>query len=105
MEKRFEEVFDRKLHQLQNEAEMQIEQLKHEKEKLQRLLDDKQLLIEREYIKISYHEELLQDKNNVIKRLEQDSLDREYEVDCKFKDLESRLHSEFHLKQLEFQRN
>ena len=84
---------------------MEIEHLKHDKDKLQRLLEEKQLIMEREYLKIVFHEEAIQDKNNVIKRLEQDLLDQEYEANCRLKDLEQRLNSESNLKQLESQSN
>ncbi len=98
-------MFDRKLHQLQNEAEMEIEHLKHEKDKLQRLLEENQLIMEREYIKVVSHEDAIQDKNHVIKRLEQDLLDQDYESNCRLKDLEQRLNTESNLKQLENQSN
>jgi len=62
------------------------------------------LQLEKDYVKLSYHEELIQEKNNLVKRLDQEIKDKEYEASIKLKELESKLTDDFNIKQTTLQR-
>jgi len=93
-----------KLEQIQDESRKQAERFKQEQRKLEYLLEEKSNMLEKDYVKLSYHDELIHEKNNLVKRLDQEIRDKEYEMNNRLKELELRLTDEFNAKQAALQR-
>ena len=92
LETHFEDLFHQKVSQIQEEVRQ-----------LQQTLAEKTRLMERDYIKLTDHEEAIRDKSNIINRLNQDILDKEaqfnHEMSYKMRDLEKKLAEDFEKRQ------
>lgn len=89
----FEEMLNEKVHQIQEEA----------RSLHQTPRGDTARFMNTDYVKLSYHEEVVEEKTNIIKKLNKELTERDYtfnsEITNKLKDLEKRLTEEFELKQ------
>ena len=88
----FEEMLNEKVQQIQEEARS-----------LQTPRGDTARFMNTDYVKLAHHEEMIEEKTNLIKKLNKELTDKDYnfniEITNKLKDLEKRLTEEFELKQ------
>ena len=63
------------------------------------MLEEKMIQLEKDYIKLSLHDEVVQEKQILIDKLKQEiskrEVDYKHELSMKLKSLEERLHEEF----------
>ncbi len=85
--------------QLQDDAQEQIYQLKSQEKELQQMLEEKMIQLEKEYIKLTLHDEVVQEKQSLIEKLKQEiskrEIDYKHELMVKLKSQEERLNEEF----------
>lgn len=86
---------DQKIDQIQEDAQEQISQIRDQERELQEILEEKIIQVERDYIKVAQHEEIIHEKDKLIDRLKQElnnkDLDHRQETNVKLRGLESRL--------------
>lgn len=96
-------LLDQKVYQLQEDAEDRINQIKTQERELQSLLEEKMLEIERDYVRLDYHEKVVEEKNQLLEKYKEDlnRKEQEYrqEVVNKLKNLEERLTEEHNARQ------
>jgi len=94
----FKKMFDDKIAQIQEESEQQIIEIKKKERETQDALDEKLLEIERDYILLSHHEKVVEEKNALLQTLKEDMTAKDFEhhqeVITKLRDLEGRLNKE-----------
>lgn len=98
LQTQFQRVLDQKINQIQEDAQEQISQIRDQERELQEILEEKIIQVERDYIKVSQHDEILQEKDKLIDRLKQElnnkELEHRQETTGKMRSLENRLRDE-----------
>jgi hypothetical protein len=99
LQNHFQALLDQRILQLQDDAQEQIYQLKNQEKELQGLLEEKMLQLEKDYIKLSLHDEVVNEKQSLIEKLKQEiskrEADHKHELTIRLRSLEERLNEEF----------
>lgn len=106
LQSHFQRVLEQNIEQIQEDSQEQIGQIREQEKELQELLEEKIIQIEREYIKISQHEEILIEKDKLVERFKQEIGNAEahhrQELGLKLKGLEGRMRDEIEEKERTF---
>ena len=106
LQTQFQKVLDQKIDQIQEDAHEQISQIREQERELQEILEEKMIQMEREYIKVTQHEDILHEKNKLIERLKQElnnkDVDHRQDLSNKLKNLDNRLREELDEKERVF---
>ena len=94
----FQKVLDQKIEQIHDDTQEQISHIREQERELQEILEEKIVQMERDYIKVAQHDEIMQEKNKLVERLKQELSNKDHdhkqEISSKLRNLENRLRDE-----------
>ena len=109
LQMQFQNLLDQKIIEIQDDATDQINNLKGNEKELRRLLDEKIMQLDNDYIKISQHQEIVYEKQALIEKLKQELINKEnenkQELNYKLKGLEERKIKEYEVAKINFNCN
>ena len=79
LQNHFQNLLDQKINQIQSDATSQIMSLKNQERELESLLEEKMIQLEREYVKTTYHEQIVGEKDILVEKLRNEMANREAE--------------------------
>jgi hypothetical protein len=109
LQNHFQGLLEQKIIQLQDDASDQIRHLKNQERELQSILEEKMIQLEKEYVKVSFHEEVVEEKDSIIEKLKQEISNRDnenrQEMANRLKNLEEKLTEDFNLTERKLKSN